>query len=217
MPLKSRVYLLTSKPLDVILNVDVKYHTGGKLINLHFDENGLLPAGEYPMSLDDLEQSILVTGEEEIEGAWDTKWRLKLVKNLRVLVKQLWDEGITDIFIDGSFATDKLRPGDIDGYFVVEKPEEMIDSDFENELCIRLNKHDEYNVWTWKDKDRKRPSEAEKGQLPMWWQYRVEMWPEYGQWSGQIHPITEEKLTHAQLFRVTKQGEEKGIIKLLKK
>lgn len=200
-----------------MLNVYVKLNTGGILINLQFNDEGLLPPGEYPMTLEQLEQSILVTGDEHTDGAWDTKWRLKLVQNLRVLVKQLWDEGITEIYIDGSFATDKLHPGDIDGYFVVEKPEGALDSDFEEELCNRLNQRDEHNVWTWKDKDRKRPAEAEKGQLPMWWEYRVEMWPEYGQWSGQIHPLKGEKLTHAQLFRITKQGEEKGIIKLLKK
>lgn len=34
---------------------------------------------------------------------------------------------------------------------------------------------------------------------------------------GQIHPITGDKLTHSELFRITKKGEDKGIIKLLKK
>ncbi|MBS2009636.1 MAG: hypothetical protein JST01_21460 [Cyanobacteria bacterium SZAS TMP-1] len=169
------------------------------------------------MTLDELERSILVTGDEDMDDAWDTKWRLELVQNLRTMVHQLWDEGFTDIYIDGSFATDKLKPGDVDGYFVCNKPEDMLDSDFEQQLCDGLNKRDENKVWTWKDSDRKRPTEAEKGQLPMWWQYHVEMWPEYGQWSGQIHPLTQNKLTHAELFRITKTGEEKGIIKLLKK
>jgi hypothetical protein len=94
---------------------------------------------------------------------------------------------------------------------------DTLDSEFEQSLCERLNKRDKNNAWTWKDKDRKRPAAAEKGQLPMWWHYHVEMWPEYGQWSGQIHPIGHEKLTHAELFRITKTGEDKGIIKLLKK
>jgi hypothetical protein len=169
------------------------------------------------MTLDELERSILVTGDEDADDAWDTRWRLELVQNLRVLVEQLWAEVIGEIYVDGSFATDKLHPGDIDGYFVVKKPEGVLDGDFEEDLCKRLNRRDQHHVWTWKDKDRKRPADAEKGQLPMWWQYHVEMWPEHGQWSGQIHPVTGEKLTHAQLFRITKQGEDKGIIKLLKK
>lgn len=168
------------------------------------------------MTLNELEMSILVTGDEDKDDAWDTKWRLKLVQNLRILVSQLWAEGFTDIYIDGSFATDKLHPGDIDGYFVCQKPDGMLDSDFEQQLCDRLNAHDEHHVWTWKDKDRKRPAEAEKGQIPMWFKCYVEIWPEYGQWSGQIHPVTKEKLTHGELFRMTKQGENKGIIKLLK-
>jgi hypothetical protein len=93
----------------------------------------------------------------------------------------------------------------------------VLDSDFEQQLCDRLNKRDEKKAWTWKNSDRKRLAEAKKGQLPMWWQYHVEMWPEYGQWSGQIHPLTGQELTHAELFRITKTGEDKGIIKLLKK
>jgi len=145
------------------------------------------------------------------------RWRLGLVQNLRILVEQLWKEGITEIFIDGSFATDKLHPNDIDGYFVIEKPRDLQEFEFEQNLCDRLNKHDKNNAWSWKNEDRKRPTPEEKGQLPMWWHYRVELWPEYGQWSGQIHPITDEYLTHAQLFRITKQGEDKGIIKLLVK
>lgn len=192
-------------------------YNGGMLINLQFDDEGRLPPGEYSMTLDELERSILVTGGEDKDDAWDTKWRVELVQNLRILVEQLWAEGITEIFIDGSFATDKLHPGDIDGYFVVKKPANLSDPEFEEDLCKRLNKRDENNAWTWKNKDRKRPSPSEKGQLPMWWHYHVEMWPEYGQWSGQIHPVTDDKLTHSELFRITKQGEDKGIIKLLKK
>jgi len=184
---------------------------------LQFDDNGRLPAGTYPLTLDELEESILVTGEENLDGGWDIKWRIHLVKNLRIMVQQLWEEGFVDIYIDGSFATDKLHPGDIDGYFVCKKPAGLSDSDHENDLCSRLNKRDRKKVWTWKESDRKKPAEAEKGQLPMWFEYNVEMWPEYDQWSGQIHPITQEKLTHAELFRITKQGENKGIIKLLKK
>lgn len=176
-----------------------------------------MPPGDYALSLDELETSILVTGDEDKDPAWDTKWRLELVQHLRVMVEQLWAEGFNEIYIDGSFATDQLRPGDIDGYFVAEKPKDILDSEFEDSLCKQLNKHDKNKAWSWKDEDRKKPAAAEKGQLPMWWHYHVEMWPEYGQWSGQVHPATEEKLTHAQLFRITKVGEDKGIIKLLKK
>ena len=160
------------------------------------------------MTLNELERSILVTGDDDRDNAWDTTWRLELVQNLRIMVNQLWDEGFTDIYIDGSFATDKLHPGDIDGYFVCQNSEGLDDFDFEQQLCDRLNTRDKNHVWTWKDKDRKRPAEAEKGQLPMWFRYHVEIWPEYGQWSGQIHPLTHQKLTHAELFRITKQGEE---------
>jgi hypothetical protein len=183
-----------------------------------FDEEGRLPPGDYEMTLAEISTSILVT--QQFDGRdtnWDENWRMKLVENLRIMAQQLWDEGITEIFIDGSFATDKPKPGDIDGYFVVQKPEGMSDFEFEEHLCAQLNERDRHKVWTWKDSDRRKPSEAEKGQLPMWWQYHVEMWPEYGQSSNQVHPVTGKELTHADLFRITKfTGEEKGIIKLIK-
>jgi len=44
---------------------------------------------------------------------WDIAWRSILVRNLALLVPQLWSEGVTEIFVDGSFVEDKLRPGDI--------------------------------------------------------------------------------------------------------
>jgi hypothetical protein len=100
------------------------------------------------MTLDELERSILVTGDDDRDDAWDTKWRLELIQNLRIMVLQLWDEGIAEIYIDGSFATDKLRSGDIDGYFVVQKPVDTLDSEFEQSLCDRLNKRDKANAWT---------------------------------------------------------------------
>lgn len=181
-----------------------------------FSEEGVLPPGEYSMTLDQLKTSMLVNGPtEDLPEGWEQAWRLELVENLKIMVEQLRQEGITEIFIDGSFATDKPKPGDIDGYFVVKKPDETPGWKFEEELCERLNRRDPHKVWTWKDADRKKPVPTSKGQLPMWWQYHVEFWPEYGQWSGQIHPVTQKQLTHAELFRITKTGIDKGIIRLL--
>jgi len=185
---------------------------------LEFNSNGLLPAGDYPMTLAQLADSILV--DKPFYGrsdGWEGKHRKELVSNLSVIVKQLWNEGFYELFIDGSFATDKLKPGDIDGYFVTEKPADMLDSDFNESLCERLNKHDPKKVWTWKDSARKKPADAEKGQLPMWWEYKVEFWPHYGQSSGIFNPNTGKFLDHAELFRIVKgTWQEKGIIKILK-
>ena len=77
-----------------------------------------------------------------------------------------------------------------------------------------LNALDPFECWTWRDEDRLPELVVVKRQLPMWWHYHVEAWPEFGQTSGLIHPITFEPLTHAQLFRITRLGQPKGIIKI---
>ena len=72
--------------------------------------------------LSELRECMLVhgtSGGSEIPN-WDSEWRLKLVENLAILCRQLWQIGITDIFVDGSFVEDKCHPNDIDGYFVCE-------------------------------------------------------------------------------------------------
>jgi len=57
-----------------------------------FGEDGLLPPGDYELTLDELEQSHLVTGLDDGEP-WSKKHRAFLVSNLRILVAQLWQVG----------------------------------------------------------------------------------------------------------------------------
>ena len=59
-----------------------------------FTDAGLLSPGDYELTLSVLEQSLLVG---ESVGTWDASWRLDLVRNLGVLVRQLWSVGITEI------------------------------------------------------------------------------------------------------------------------
>ena len=82
-----------------------------------FNSEGLLPAGDYPLTLGQLKNSLLVNGPIQGYPDWDREWRSTLVNNLEVMVKELWGVGIGEIFIDGSFVTDVDHPNDIDGYF----------------------------------------------------------------------------------------------------
>jgi hypothetical protein len=82
-----------------------------------FNEDGLLPPGDYEMSLEELKGSMLVKGPEEGYPSWDSEWWMKLVENMGVMVGQLRRVGITEIFVNGSFVEDKDHPNDIDGYF----------------------------------------------------------------------------------------------------
>ncbi len=88
-----------------------------------FTDDGLLPADDYELSLGELKTSLLVVGPGEPNKFphWDSAWRERLVDNLAVLVEQLWRVGVTEVFVDGSFAEDKDHPNDIDGYFVCDR------------------------------------------------------------------------------------------------
>ena len=85
-----------------------------------FNDRGLLPPGDYELTLHELRTSLLVVGPSAAAPHWDASWRLWLVDNLAVMVSHLWACGIDEIFIDGSFAEDKDHPNDIDGYFVCD-------------------------------------------------------------------------------------------------
>src|SRR5207302_7131057 len=82
-----------------------------------FTTEGLLPPGDYPLTLPALRASYLVTGEGVGSPTWDAAWRSELVDNLAVLVGQLSRCGIYEVFVDGSFVENKDHPNDIDGYF----------------------------------------------------------------------------------------------------
>ena len=69
-----------------------------------FTLQGLLPQGDYALTFDELRASHLVTGEGSGSPTWDNVWRLQLVNNLEVPVRQLWAVGVERVFADGSFA-----------------------------------------------------------------------------------------------------------------
>ena len=166
------------------------------------------------MSIEELRSSFLVKGPAEGYPNWDAAWRARLVDNLDGLVQQLWDIGITNIFIDGSFVEDKDHPNDIDGYF--ECDGQWLIS---GELQDALNERDPYRIWTW-DPDERRPYRGyPKLQLPMWHQYRVEFYPHAPGFitAGRDHKGNE--LEFPSWFRLSRRqlpsgAEEKGIVKI---
>lgn len=143
-----------------------------------FNSEGLLPPGDYLATFNDLRQSVLVLGSGS-SPTWDSAWRLHLVDQCEILVRQLWKVGIKNIFLNGSFVEEKDHPNDIDGYFECDL------MDFVNrKLEQQLNALDPYKVWIWDHTARRPVSGSAKKQLPMWHYYRTELYPEYGQSSG---------------------------------
>ena len=169
-----------------------------------FTPDGLLPAGDYPLSLAELEDSALVHGPgAATHPNWDAEWRLELVKNLAVLVRQLWQAGIQEIVVDGSFVEDKDHPNDIDGYFVCDLQDLA-----SGELHRRLNALDPYKIWTWDPRLRRAYRGYAKRQLPMWHQYRVELYPHVG--SGPLSGIRDRyghNLLFPSAFRLSRRGD----------
>lgn len=179
-------------------------------IPLQFDNEGCLPAGDHEATLTDLRKSLLVEGSGEEN--WDKEWRSELVENLAILVNQLWQVGIDKIFVDGSFVEQRNHPNDIDVYFECE-----LMAFVSGRIEEKLNTIDKRKSWTWDDDKRRYDEKTGKRQLPMWFNYHVEAWPDYGQGSTVIHPITGKELTHPELFRITRIGAQpKGIIKIIR-
>jgi len=178
-----------------------------------FTDDGLLPAADYELSLGDLKASPLVLGPGTPREfpSWDSAWREKLIDNLAVFVEQLWRVGVTEIFVDGSFAEDKDHPNDIDGYFVCDLMR-LASGDLEREL----NLLDPHKVWTWDPGARRSYRGYPKKQLPMWHRYRVELYPHWGQGSG-IRDRLGNELEFPSAFRQSRRdGKPKGIIKIRK-
>ncbi|MHB1426423.1 MAG: DUF6932 family protein [Gemmataceae bacterium] len=179
-----------------------------------FEIDGVLPPGDYEVSFDELRQSILVVGAGGAARSptWDSAWRAKLVDNLEILTRQLWQVGITEVFADGSFAEDKDHPNDIDGYFVCGLGPLM-----SGELTRELNLLDPYKVWTWDPASRRPYRGYPKQQLPMWHKYRVELYPHVpglGLGSG-ICDRHGNELEFPSAFRQSRRdGRPRGIVKI---
>ena len=174
-----------------------------------FDEDGFLPQGDYCMTLAELRESELVNN---LNSGWDREWRLQLVSNLEVVVQQLWQVNITDIYVNGSFVEDKDHPNDIDVYFNCDR-KYLVSGRLEEDL----NKLDPHRCWTWEHNKRKLYAATGKKHLPIWWQYRIDPWPNFGQGGGIINPKTNNEMTFPELFRTSRfTFKPKGIIKIQK-
>ena len=151
-------------------------------------------------------------GGAAMSPTWDSGWRAKLVDNLEVLTRQLWQVGIIEVFADGSFAEDKDHPNDIDGYFVCG-----LDPLRSGQLTRELNLLDPFKVWTWDPASRRPYRGYPKRQLPMWHKYRVELYPHIpglGIGSG-IRDRHGNELEFPSAFRQSRRdGKPRGIVKI---
>lgn len=176
-----------------------------------FTSHGLLPVGDYVLTLGQLARSRLVRGApgQKRSPDWDADWRSELVENLAILAAELELVGIHEIFINGSFVEEKDHPNDIDGYFVCDR-ERFLSGQLEREL----NRVAAKPCWTWENDDR-HPVPGHGWKLPMWIDYRVELYPHFGQETGIVDRFGNE-LTFPAAFRLSRTGQPKGIVKLVR-
>lgn len=176
-----------------------------------FDDQGMLPVGDYEVTFDELRDSVLVQGPLDHRCPdWDASWRKWLVDHLEMLTRQLWNVGVTDVFADGSFVEDKDHPNDIDGYFVCEW-EQLRSGDLQRQLNVL----DPQKVWTWDPAARRPYPGYPKKQLPMWHEYRVELYPHApGLLSGIQDEFGNDQTFPAAFRKSRREGRPKGIVKL---
>lgn len=183
-------------------------------IPAQFNKDGVLDPGTYDATILDIKNSILVRGCGSPN--WDSKWRNELVDNAAVLIDQLWQVGITDIYLDGSFVEDKDHPNDIDGYF---DPHLSLYDRNDNQkfaqIVSSLNNLDPHKVWNWDPASRRSVAGFSKRQLPMWIFYRVEFYPHLGQGTG-ITDAFGNDLKFPSAFRQSRNGfRQKGIVRVI--
>lgn len=155
------------------------------------------------MTLAALRQSPLVRGFGA-GGAWDESWRSTLVDHLRVLCLQLWSVGVTDVFIDGSFCTDKAHPGDIDGYYAC-------DHSSQRPKLLALDP-----IW---DMGKRRPNRIGQPKPLMWHQYRIELFPLFAPpfefFSRAATGSHGQPIFFDEFFRHSRAGTPRGIVRVL--
>ena len=174
-----------------------------------FTEDGVLPPGDYPLTLEGLAASTLVGSPDALSG-WDATWRAELVGNLGILVHQLGRVGIEAVYIDGS-VEDKAHPHDIDGYFDCDLG--YLES---GALERDLNALDPHKAWTWHHQQRRWDPDSGKAQLPMWFAYHVELYPHFGQPAG-ITDRFGNQLQFPSAFRLSRRSNiPKGIVRIVR-
>jgi len=174
-----------------------------------FDREGCLPPGDLSLTLASLRAAVLVTGTPALRAmGWDGVWRASLVDRLEILCRHLWVVGIVDVFVDGSFVTDKLRPGDIDGYFVCDFER------FQRDQWPRLLLLDP--VW---DTRRRLPDAYGKLKPLMWHRYRVELFPHFlppfeATSVAAMNPAGQ-AVSFPDFFRFGRDGKPRGIVRVV--
>jgi hypothetical protein len=126
----------------------------------------------------------------------NTETRRHLIQNLKLACEFYWSYDIENIFIDGSFATEKPYPADIDGVICFEG--------FEDQRLEKIL--ESQSVWgDFSPYDPSKPGDK----FRMWYEYQIEFY---------IHPIHKpfKHNTFLEFFQHSRDDEPRGIIQVTK-
>ena len=147
-----------------------------------FDQStGALPPGNHHATLEQVEERLTFTPRR--------RW---LMKGLCTAVKAFWAAGIEEIYIGGSFCTEKPDPCDVDGYWV--EPDESV-----------YDRIDPY----WIDFELVPIPQARRLKWRMWADHGVEFF---------IHPAMQAgpDISFPQFFQQDRDGRPRGVIQVMK-
>jgi hypothetical protein len=145
------------------------------------EATGGLPPGDHPATLEEVAKRFGFTPRR--------RW---LIKGLRIAVNAFWAAGIQEIFVDGSFCTNKRDPGDIDGYWV-EPDAGVYDRVDPYWIDFTLVPVPQIGKWRWR----------------MWAEHGVEFF---------IHPAMDAapNIGFPEFFRMDRDGRPRGVIQIVK-
>lgn len=144
-------------------------------------KTGALPPGDHQATLEEIATRLGFTARR--------RW---LLKGLRAAIGALWAAGVEQIFVDGSFCTEKPDPGDIDGYWI--EPDDGV-----------YDRIDPY----WIDFELVPIPRLRKRKWRMWVDHGVEFF---------VHPMMQAtpELGFPEFFRRDRDGHPRGIIQVVK-
>jgi hypothetical protein len=165
-----------------MLTVSIVHATIETVIPALDAASGALPPGDHRATLEEIGSRFGFTPRR--------RW---LLQGLRAAVQTFWMAGIEDIFIGGSFCTEKPDPGDVDGYWV--EPDDGV--------------YDRIDAY-WIDFEMILVSQARKWKWRMWGDYGVEFF---------IHPIMHAGpgLGFPEFFRRDRAGLPRGVIQIVRR
>jgi hypothetical protein len=170
-----------------------------------FTAEGLLPPGVHRLHLSALPESLLVRKPAQVSARWDEDRRRAIADALCRYVPHLWHVGVPDVFLDGSYVTDKAQPQDADCYF------DCVASDWPM-IQTRLRIMDP--LWTWDLRQAAPKPGSRVLHLSMWHLHRLEFFPNF---PGLVAGMDSSGMPRGfpEFFRQTRDGQQKGIVQLV--